>query len=654
MLVTEARVRLYKSIDDSGIVPIDPLVTVLVGQNESGKTAFLEALDKARPVELGTKYNPTEDYPRKALSEYLRRHESAPEVVSTLTYQLTENEITDINKDLGLTLIPSGFTFQRSVKYNNSSTISLTIDETPYIQHIASSIELPSDSSRTAHAAVNLTAVLEVLGRTDLNSEGKAYVEELDKRFADTPTGWGLLQYYVWRKHLEPKLPQCVYFDDYRLLPGKVNIPSLLERRKNARLEESDKTVLALLRMAAIDVEQLVATASYEVSKAHLEAFSNSITDQVFEYWQQNKELDVEFDIRTDPTDQAPYNNGPNLYIRIRNRRHRVTVPFSQRSKGFIWFFSFLVWFDSVREQLGAKNDLILLLDEPGLSLHALAQADLLRYIDDLTRRHQVLYTTHSPFMVHGDRLHQVRTVEDQPSLGTKISANVVASDRKTIFPLQAALGYSIAQNLFISSRNLLVEGPADFLYLRYFSERLEALGRAGLRGDVTIVPVGGLDKLATFVALLGANDLEVVVLHDSKGTPDQRLEDIVREKLIRDRQVLSYGTFVGGTVGTDANVAADIEDLIGMDLYLQAFNAAYARELGGAQVQPHGLPAGDRVVARIERYLTASNIHLRPSGGFNHYRVAMEFASGGTYRPDADTLDCFEALAKAINRLYS
>src|SRR5205085_1708806 len=101
----------------------------------------------------------------------------------------------------------------------------------------------------------------------------------------------------------------------------------------------------------------------------------------------------------TDPNDEAPFNNGPNLYIRIANNRHRgVTTPFKQRSRGFIWFFSFLVWFDSVQHQLAHAKEqtrpLILLLDEPGLSLHALAQKDLLRYIDDLAQRHQVIYST--------------------------------------------------------------------------------------------------------------------------------------------------------------------------------------------------------------------------------------------------------------------
>src|SRR5205814_2796587 len=128
---------------------------------------------------------------------------------------------------------------------------------------------------------------------------------------------------------------------------------------------------------------------------------------------------------------------------------------------------------------------------------------------DRLSKKHQVLYTTHSPFMVFSDRLHQVRVVEDKIKIGTVISDNVSGSDPRTIFPLQAALGWTIAQNLFISKRNLLVEGPSELIYLQAVSSLLEKQGMMALREDVTIVPVGGLDKVATFVALLGANGLK-------------------------------------------------------------------------------------------------------------------------------------------------
>jgi predicted ATP-dependent endonuclease of OLD family len=335
-----------------------------------------------------------------------------------------------------------------------------------------------------------------------------------------------------------------------------------------------------------------------------------------------------------------------------------VSTQFQQRSRGFIWFFSFLVWFDSVHQQLdpakaSAERDLILLLDEPGLALHALAQTDFLRYIDRLSESHQVLYTTHSPFMIHSDRLQLVRLVEDKDKVGTVVSDTVSDSDPRTIFPLQAALGWTIAQNLFISKRNLLVEGPSELIYLQAISAILEGNGRVSLRDDVTIVPVGGLDKVATFIALLGANELEIAVLHDYRGSPDQRLTDLVKHKMIAAKSVLNASQFRDVKKLGISGMASDTEDLFEISEYLGYFNQTFAKELSNRSVSEAGLPPGDRIIDRIERNLQQQTIQLRPSGGFNHYRVAAHFGRNpGT--PKATTLDRFEALFKAVNCIFS
>ena len=88
--------------------------------------------------------------------------------------------------------------------------------------------------------------------------------------------------------------------------------------------------------------------------------------------------------------------------------------------------------------------------------------------------------------------------------------------------------------------------------------------GRVGLRDDVTIVPVGGLDKVATFVALLGASGLELAVLHDYRGVPEQKLTDLVREKMIGAKAILNVSQFrYVDNLGV-AGGPADIEDLFG------------------------------------------------------------------------------------------
>jgi predicted ATP-dependent endonuclease of OLD family len=127
---------------------------------------------------------------------------------------------------------------------------------------------------------------------------------------------------------------------------------------------------------------------------------------------------------------------------RVKNNLHRLTLPFSERSAGFIWFFSFLVKFSQV--QNSSAKPLVLLLDEPGLTLHAKAQEDLLRYFaDKLVPRHQLTFSTHSPFLMPADKIETVRIVEDRvtspspgrwTSDGTKVRSDVMAVDRDTLW----------------------------------------------------------------------------------------------------------------------------------------------------------------------------------------------------------------------------
>jgi predicted ATP-dependent endonuclease of OLD family len=664
VLLTKACVQNFKSINHSGEVTIDSGVTVLVGQNESGKTAFLQALTKARSAVEGIEYDVTEDYPRKNVNEYRRRHQKSPDIVASLTYELEQADIDRINNAIEFKLLES-LTVKLTHHYQNAFLIEMSIPEEAYIHHLVKALNFSTDVTNTAKSSKTIRELLENIEKSALTDAEKPILEALKQRFKPAERKWpNLLSQEIWTEHIDELIPKFFYFDDYYLLPGKVNLHSLVHRLGQNQLTEEDKTVVSLLKMADVDPKDLSDARSYEEIKSRLEGLSNSITDRIFSFWKQNKELHVEFDIRADSTERAPFNSGSNLYIRIRNQRHRVTVPFNQRSKGFIWFFSFIVWFDTVKERLKEHEDLALLLDEPGLSLHALAQEDFLGYIDTLAEHHQILYTTHSPFMIHSDRLHQVRLVEDKVDEGTVVTDNVMGSDPKTVFPLQAALGYTIAQNLFISKRNLLVEGPADLVYLKYFSNVLDSGGRTGLSDEITIVPAGGLDKVATFIALLGANALQLGVLHDYKGAPEQRIEELVQQKIIHAKQVLNFGMFRDPTTdskpkgkkaaATSPNqIHTDIEDLITVPLYLTLFNGAFKKQLGSTIVKDSELPPGTRILDRLERYLTANSITLRKSGGFNHYAVANYLVSNPPNSVDDETLRRFEAIFQAVNEIY-
>ncbi|VVE83010.1 AAA family ATPase [Pandoraea sputorum] len=621
LTLIKAQAWKYKSIEDSTPVDVSAQVTVLVGKNESGKTAFLEALHKAMPLDA-VKFDYIADYPRKDLVRYRPQHEAKNfHRVVELTFRIEKDLADKINKEVfgGAEIVAPGMTFSRDTTIGNTSTVSLHIDESAALKALQKPLGDLEHKDEVFAGAASLADILTKIEALGLPADSKlaAFAAQWRAR-AIKPEGWRLINGYVWQTYLSPALPKFLYFDDYKLLEGKINLPTLQQRATANQLTDADETAQGLLQLAGTSLQELMSEEGYESAKAKLEAIGLSITQKIFEFWRQNQDLDVEFDLKTDAKDTPPFNGGVNLYIRIKNRRHGVTVPFDQRSKGFIWFFSFLVWFDAVQSRADTDDALVLLLDEPGLNLHALAQADFLAYIRDLSQYHQIIYTTHSPFMVDSSRLEDVRVVEDRVKEGTKVTGELAGSSDESLFPLQAALGYSVAQNLFIAKKNVLVEGPADLILLQHLAAILEAEGKPAL-GDSILVPVGGLDKLATFVALLGSNKLKLAVLHDRASTPHQKLEDLIRQKLIERKRVLDYSMFI-----EPQPTEADVEDLLPADIYIAAFNVAYGKELAGVSLMMAELGNHPRIVERINLWLKAKGISLLRDGGFNHYRVAQ------------------------------
>ena len=651
MILTKVELGPFRSINTSQACSIDPYTTVLVGMNEAGKTVFLQGIHKASDALGIEQFNVIEDYPRKDLTRYNKIHQANPENAIKLTYEPEEDEINRINRTYG-TNLEFGFTYSISTNYDNKRSIAISVDEGPAISKIINTGNFTSDTINTIKESKSIRQIVENLESLDLNESEQKTLQLLQARIKKS--SWDSIVQYEVFKDLDNYIPKTLYFSEYDILPGKLNIKDLLRRHKLSetdptQLTPKHKSILALLRMADVNIEDLSDIDGYESLKAKIEGVSNSLTDQIMTFWKQNENIEVVVDILSDSRDEVPYNDGANIYLRIKNSRHRVTTPFDKRSRGFIWFFSFLVWFDSVQYQVDAEDEdrkLILLLDEPALALHALAQSDFLKYIDHLSESHQVVYTTHSPFMVHSDRLNQVRMVEDKDKIGTIITDNLSSSDPKTIFPLQAALGWDIAQNLFISKRNLLVEGPSELIFLKHMSAILEQKGRVSLDESITIVPTGGLDKIITFIALLGANDLSLAVLHDYEGKSNQKLDELIRNKIIHPKAIKHTSMYI-----EKKDQPSDIEDLISAKLYIDYFNKTFEKNLRD-KIKASDLPAGSRIVERLNRYLKDNGISLRPSGGFNHYLVASTFGANPPKTIDEKTISHFENLFQDINKL--
>ncbi|MGV3466546.1 MAG: TOPRIM nucleotidyl transferase/hydrolase domain-containing protein [Heyndrickxia sp.] len=239
--------------------------------------------------------------------------------------------------------------------------------------------------------------------------------------------------------------------------------------------------------------------------------------------------------------------------------------------------------------------------------------------------------------------MNRVRTCLETED-GTIISETIQEKDPNTLFPLQAALGYDIAQNLFISKNNLLVEGPADLLYLTVLSNILQIEKRHFLNENITIVPVGGLDKVSTFISLLRGQKLNVACLLDTytdqKGK--QKVDDLIRHKIIRDKHIRFFDEFTNNGLKT-----ADIEDLFSKEEYLKIFNAAFDKEYPEIKVADLDGSLGT-ILKQINKIIGKDR--------FNHYRPAYKFNQMGVDKSffSSQTLNNFEKIFVEINKLFN
>ena len=198
--------------------------------------------------------------------------------------------------------------------------------------------------------------------------------------------------------------PKFMQFSQYQLMEGQVSLDQIQQRKWSNTLESSDQVFIALCEMASTTVEQVASIQDFESLVSRFEAFPTRFPLKCSGTGARTNISKVIF--RLDhalPGDPPPFNSGRIFRTRIRNELHDVTVPFDDRSTGFVWFFSFLALFSQMKKR-HRKNHIAA--DEPGLSLHGKAQADLLRYFRErLAPDHQVIYTTHSPSMVPSDNL---------------------------------------------------------------------------------------------------------------------------------------------------------------------------------------------------------------------------------------------------------
>lgn len=654
MKLIKAQIQNYRSVEDSGVFDIGD-ITCLVGKNEAGKTALLSALRSLNPSN-SQKFDIDEviDYPRRFASRFDERHPNGSAEVVKTWWKLSDADKSEVSKHFGPHALKSD-TFQVTYgfRYSEKKRIwDVDIDHAECLKHLIQKHALDD-------------AELEILHELNDGQTADKALSSLQKRTAkqdallteirshrDSKFSLGVIDL------LSSRQPHFFFTSHFDRMSGMISVTKLQQDQQQQKVSIEDQIFLSFLEYAGTNIDELTRVDRREALKAKCESASNEITEEIFQFWSQNNALEVVIEIDNGkPKDPAPFNNGVVVDIRIRNTNHRATLPLSERSAGFVWFFSFLAQFKQLKK---SENNAIILLDEPGLTLHGKAQGDLLRYIvERLLPDHQVIFTTHSPFMVPMDRLEDVRVVEDVISFdpktgrkdikGTKVRSDVLEVSEDTLFPLQGALGYEVTQSMFIGENTWLVEGPSDILYLQVLSNALRKRGREGMDQRWTLCPSGGIDKIAPFVRLFGGHNINVAVLSDIANGDKKKIEDV------KKAQILKAGHFFTAADFTNQQ-EADIEDLFDAGLFAEILNGAY-NPPDDKKVSKEGLNSAattERIVKQAEALFKLMPIEVAE---FDHFRPARWLLENPHILDDdlpaiQTTLDKAESLFKCFNKL--
>jgi predicted ATPase len=633
VILKSAQIKNYKCIYDSGAVDLERDITCLIGKNESGKTAFMESLYRLNPYPSGhrSQFEELHDYPRSLRrTGMLNIAEFRP---IEATFELDQEELSEIEELFGTGILKSP-AISLSRNYGNKLSIDFDIEEKAFVWHVSTTtdLDIPIDDINTIDGLKN--KLLGMQSRTPTANRVLRALTSMD------------LEGQV-RQFIVSKLPKFVYFDEYSILPNRFSIPHLLDHQNNGATKE-ERTALALLNLAEMDLSSFPES-EYEERKALLESAAVQITDEVFKFWSQNNTLRVDFDIdykASDENDKQP----PFLDIRIWNEAHRVSLKFSERSKGFVWFFSFMVFF---AELLRREENIILLLDEPGLGLHATAQMDLLRFIEErLAPQHQLIYTTHSPFMINTDEIQRIRVAEDKGQAGTKIGRDFEAFSKESLLPVEAALGQGqqapppaaqpesepqpihepVRKIRFLEAEDLIVENPSDVLYLQIMSAILHTEGRTGLDAKWSILPAGGTKKLNELANLIDENAHPAILLNVTEERK-QQVNSMVTEGLLDPEKLFAVTRVTATREG-------EIEDLFDPVFYLRLL-----RESGEVDVMLEDLPPGERVIRRVELHTSRPLDRMKPA----NYLLRKQGELVGVI--SQGTLERFEKLFGNINQ---
>lgn len=656
MTLLSFRVTNFRSVSDSGWIDANE-VTSLIGTNESGKTNLLMPLWKLNPAKEG-EINLITDAPRKDFNNY-RGMEEKPVFISarfSLSAQLKAriaevartsldhiNQVT-ISRDFDgnyHTTFEDALPVQQIKKSEIESIIVAAQKDIESIQ--------PVEETDKSCKILTLSALKQAADKLKSEREGigSLFISELqanlsDVDFSDEQASSGIATRYkeainslqTQIDKLGPpnpndseeiqdlivkSLPVFVYYSTYGNLDSEIYLPYVIEDLKRKDLTGRTEARARTLRVL-FDFVKLKPSEILELGRDHNEQNGRATDAQIKAFSEKKKERSVLLQSASteltqkfrDWWKQGEYRfrfeaDGNHFRIWVSDDRRPEEIELEGRSTGLQWFLSFYLIF--LVESTAAHHGAILLLDEPGHTLHPIAQRDLAAFFENLAQSNQLIYTTHSPFLIDADHLDRVRAVyvddHGATAVSTDLRASPVAAKTKSVYPVHAALGLSVSDTMLQGCQPIVVEGISDQLYLSAIKTHLSASGKIAPSRELLFIPTAGTKAIKTVASILGGAAEELpVVLCDGDSSGVELVKNLKAEMYLNAPDKLLLVTDC-------VKIAkAEIEDL-----FPKAFMSPIIdRYLRGPDEHPFtATEQAGALVPQIKSYAEAHGIELKP-----------------------------------------
>ena len=597
MKLVDVRIKNYKVVADTYPFKVDPCVTALVGNNEAGKTAVLQAMWKSRNV-AGARFDKLFDYPRDRYLQDRRgtqeitvlRFELSPEESDDFAAQLPQPPAAKPTQIVYTTFYDGENGVRRTIQFDCDLAAGASIPEArASVEAVTTAIESEDDlesvlsvsaaSLAQIDASASIWAEAPISALETFAAAVKTWIEaDPDREPVASDERRRLAELIAQIKLGDPRrkagewaekhLPVFIYFEEFGQLETRIHLPTYLQRRDSR--DPKARTQAALFEWSGVDPAEILSLGlprrdgesdgqfhhRREKRRALLDSASFVLSGEWVSWWTEKRHR-LHFDLE-----------GEYLVLKVSDDFNASPILFEERGRGFQWLFSFYLVF--IVESRKAHKAAILLLDEPGLHLHPTLQARLIDLFEHISDENQLIYSTHLPFLVDAHHLERVRTIQlDGPvPKRTRSSDDLCPTgNRDTLLPVQAAVAYSLAEALRLGPRSVIVGEIVDYWILRALGHCLSRLDIGpGLHEETTFVPAGGAFPLMPLASLMLASadpdggHLLVLLDGASKGEDGSpRMRNVFRESSV---------LLLGDLLDTDG---ASIEDLVPRTAYAKA-----------------------------------------------------------------------------------